>query len=338
MAHINTLFQRPDKISKPLYVITTVFNSPRYRSRWKLYEDFCLSCENTGAILYTVEIAFGEREFAVTQPDNPRHLQLRTHHELWYKENAINLGVQRLPQDWSYVAWVDADTHFVRSDWADETIHALQHWPVVQMWTQMHDLDSDYNLKGTIRSFIDWWVNGNPEKTIHTIKTGYPYPYPYPGIERKPFYPGAPGLAWAMRREAWDQLGGLIDYCILGAGDSYMAYALIGHLDYYLQRKYHPRFTARLFEWENRAKQSLWQERAICGNVGVVKGVCLHHWHGSKAERHYSTRENILVKCQFNPDTDLKRDWQGLYVLSDRSPQLRRDVQRYFLERKEDAL
>src|ERR1700684_2396379 len=90
-----TIFQRPDQLPYPLYVVTTVFNSPRYRSRWRLYEDFAKMVAEAGAILYTVEVAFGDRAFAVTEASNPRHIQLRTNTELWFKEQAINLGVAR---------------------------------------------------------------------------------------------------------------------------------------------------------------------------------------------------------------------------------------------------
>src|SRR4051812_49367686 len=99
-------FRRPDQVSAPLYVVTPIFNPVRYRSRWKLYEDFARRVEQAGAILYTVEVAFGERAFAVTEAGHPRHIQLRTDHELWLKENIINVGVARLPHDWKYVAWV----------------------------------------------------------------------------------------------------------------------------------------------------------------------------------------------------------------------------------------
>jgi hypothetical protein len=44
-----------------------------------------------------VELAFGNRPFEVTDPDNPRHVQVRSGHELWHKENLVNLGVARLP-------------------------------------------------------------------------------------------------------------------------------------------------------------------------------------------------------------------------------------------------
>lgn len=330
-------FQRLDKLKEPLYVVTPVFDAPRYRSRWKLYADFKKMVAESGAILYTVEVAFGDRDFVVTSPDDPHNLQLRTSHELWLKEAAINLVVQRLPLDWKYVAWVDADCHFARYDWANETLHLLQHYPVIQMWSQLHDLTSDHELRGMIRSFGSVWaegggvVGGNPPKNY---KAGYPYPTIGMGQSG---YPGAPGLAWAMRREAWDQLGGLIDYCILGAGDWYMAHALTGQ-SHRVVRPEQGRLGELILEWEARAAKSLWNERPILGNLGVMKTLCFHYWHGPKANRLYGTREKILATNEFNPDLDLKKDWQGLYQITNRKPQLRRDVQGYFNQRNEDAL
>src|SRR5947208_17055710 len=95
---IRTAFQRPDILSQPLDVLVTVFNSARYRTRWKHYEDFISMAEAAGSAVrvWTVEVAFGEREFAVTDPCNERHLQLRTSTELWHKERSQNLLVQRV--------------------------------------------------------------------------------------------------------------------------------------------------------------------------------------------------------------------------------------------------
>src|SRR5678809_704271 len=103
-----TYFSRPDTLEDPLYVITTIFNAPRFRVRWKLYQDFKYWVEQSPAAkLYTVEVAFGDRAF-VTEP-GPTTLQLRTTDELWLKERSLNLLAQRLPPDWKYVAWMDAD-------------------------------------------------------------------------------------------------------------------------------------------------------------------------------------------------------------------------------------
>lgn len=318
MSH--TLFSRPDRLHQPLYVIAPVYNSQRFRSRWRLYEDFAKHVECAGAILYTVEIAFGNRDFAVTQPGNPRHLQLRTQSELWLKEAAVNLMVQRLPASWKYVAWVDADFQFVRGDWADETIHQLQHYDIVQMYSSFQDLTPDHNPHGSSRSFADVWMqfgeNVQPDAKRHGSGRGAP---------------GCPGGAWACTRDCWNGMGGLLDLAILGADDWYMAHAITGQWRKIQWPAFHPRYIEQMGVWAERA------DRHMQRNVGCVKGLALHGWHGPKVQRKYGVREQILVKNQYNPDRDLVRDWQGLYRLDTRAIGLRDDIRRYFSERDEDS-
>ena len=325
--HTPTLFQRPDVIRRPLYVLTVVFNSPRYRVRWKLYDDFARAVRDHGAILYTAEIAFGEREFAVTEPGNPCHLQLRTSSELWFKENALNLLAQRLPPDWKYVAWIDADVKFVRDDWADECIHLLQHYAVLQMWSEAADLDLDNQIMHHWKSLAWCYTHGLPTKPrggTYYDAFGY-YPGAPPAV-----YPHA-GYAWATRRDIWDALGGLIDFAVLGAADWHMGHAILEQMETTLQSRYHPRYRELMLEWQGRAK------RSVRRNFGVMPGMILHYYHGPKEFRRYQTRNEILVRTQFNPDVDLKRDWQGLYQLTGRSIELRDSMRRYFHERMEDA-
>src|SRR5208282_5642845 len=100
---------RKDVITDPLYVVAVISNPIRYLTRYELYHRFEKHMQDSGVILYTVEMAYGDRAFAVTDANNPRHLQLRSNHELWHKENLINLGVARLPATWKYLAWIDAD-------------------------------------------------------------------------------------------------------------------------------------------------------------------------------------------------------------------------------------
>lgn len=336
-AHVmKTAFRRPDQVDNPLWVITTLFNSVRFRSRWKLTEDFLRMIEGTHkARLVLVEVAFNERPWVFAQAGNPYHLRLRTSHEIWHKESAINLGARLLPPEATYIAWVDADTHFARYDWADETIQQLQHFPIVQMWSEMHDLNAHHELIGSNGSFGNYWVRNG------VVPPGRAqYPYYYPGRRG---YPGAPGLAWATWRQVWNGMGGLLDTCILGAGDWYMAHALTGQVERVIRSEYHPRYAAGMREWQRRAATTQWagpdgnHERTIMGHVGVVPGLALHYFHGPKSRRFYATRDQVLVSHQFNPDTDLKRDIQGLYQLSDGKPGLRRDCARYFSSRDEDA-
>lgn len=320
------MFCRSDNINDTLYVVTPIFNPQRFRSRWSLYKKFEKYVKDSGATLVTIEVAFGNREFVITESNNPYHIQTRTNSEIWLKENAINLAVSRLPQDWKYVAWIDADVVFVRPDWVGETLHQLQHYPVVQMWSTLHDLNDKYDLVGTARSFSDTYINNNSE---FNFNKKYSY-----GKDL-----GAPGLAWAMNREVWDQLGGLIDWSILGAGDWYMAHALIGTLDKVIKHtKYHPSYSSKFIDWQERVKRAKWNGNFVCKHLGVVSGIVNHFWHGPKSLRQYGTRDKILVKYQYNPDKHLMRDWQGLYKLSDHSDDLRKAISEYFRQRNEDHL
>jgi hypothetical protein len=324
-------FFRPDKVTDKLYVITPIFNPIRYRSRWKLYKEFeNYVLSNEQAVLVTIECAYGTREFVIDQQHEGNHIviQVQTEHELWLKENLINIAVSRLPLDWKYVAWVDADVIFARPDWVGETIQLLQHYKIIQMWSQYQDVTPNFEVIGTMRSFMDCYMHGGPACETKKFKDENGY-----WVDRKRVgYPGAPGLAWAMRRDAWNALGGLIDCSILGACDWYMAHALVGKLDIVLSKKYHQRYREVLFEWQKRA------DKFIQGNVGVMKGVALHYWHGPKVDRKYGSREQILILNEYNPEVDLKRDWQGLYQLTDRSQGLRDQIRQYFRERNEDHL
>ena len=74
-----------DSINEKLYVITCIFNPENYQSRYKLYhnfEEYLKKFDNVE--LYTVELAIGGQDFAVTSENCPRHIQLRTNEVLWY--------------------------------------------------------------------------------------------------------------------------------------------------------------------------------------------------------------------------------------------------------------
>lgn len=318
---METLFSRPDQVvnpcgdREPLYVVTVVTNSQRFRNRWKLYEDFAHMVSYSGAILYTVEVAFGDREFVITQPDNQQHLQLRTTDELWVKEKAINLGVQHIPLDWKYVAWIDADIDFVRPDWANETIHLLQHYDVIQMFSKATDLDA------------------NSEPLI--THDGYMYAYAQGSLNlrRYPYEKYHPGYAWAARRSAFDKLGGLLDIAILGSGDRHMAMALLSNVNRSYPKGISAGYLDALKQWQRRA--TLLQR-----NVGYMPGTITHAWHGPKVNRGYNTRWKILVDNAYDPRTDLKPDWQGLWQLEADEPRqiaLRDAIRHYFQVRNEDA-
>jgi hypothetical protein len=295
------------------WVVTVVSNFARFGSRYKLYKDFVRRLGNVN--LLTVELAFGDRPFEVTEAGNPNHVQLRTWDELWHKENLINIGISHLPSDWEYVAWIDADIEFVREDWAEETVHQLQHHHVVQMFQTAVDLGPDGEALKILDGFVYSYLTGQP-----------------PAYSRGAYPAWHPGYAWAMRREAFDHLGGLIDKAILGAADHHMAWALIGSANKSMPGKIHANYKKYIKIWHERA------EAHIKRDVGYVPGTILHYWHGKKADRKYVERWDVLIKHGFDPERDLKRDWQGIYILTDDGSRLRDDLRKYFRQRNEDSV
>jgi len=84
------------RVRQPLYVVTVISNPVRFRSRYRLYEAFAKMVADAGAHLITVEASFGERPHAITDRLNEHHLRVHSSHEIWHKENLINLGLAHL--------------------------------------------------------------------------------------------------------------------------------------------------------------------------------------------------------------------------------------------------
>lgn len=313
------------------YVVTCVSNPVRYRTRYELYRKFKAMCESANVKLITVEMAFGGREFEVTERDNLHHIQLRSIDELWHKENMLNLAINYVLQidpQAREIAWVDADVTPMRPprEWFEETWHALQHYEVVQMFESAHDLDPNFNQIGKPQiGFMNAYIKSGYQKPTGAGTWALDY---YTRV-------GHPGYAWAANITALNHLGGLIDTAILGAGDRHMALGLIGCIENSVSNEIHPNYMRELLEWQERAK------RYIRRDVGYVPGSIAHFWHGKKKDRGYSSRWKILIENQYDPTTDLKRDAQGLYQLesfSDRQLRLRDQIRSYFRARSEDSI
>jgi hypothetical protein len=301
-------------MDKTLYVVTAVFNPQRYQSRIKLYRQFEKYVADSGAKLMTVELAYGKRDFVVTEPNDPMDLQLYTNAELWHKEKMINLGIQKLPKDWQYVAWVDADIIFARPDWVEETVQLLQHFPVIQMFSQAIDLTPKYEiLKTHVGMIYSHYEN------IMVDPTG----------KYDKFHPG---FAWAARRDALNNLGGLCDIAILGSADRHMALSLLERVENSYPKDISAGYSEQLELWQHRCKLY------IRKNVGYMPGALLHYWHGKKVDRRYKDRWKILVKHKYDPEFDIKLDTQGLYQFTEKKPGLEQDIRKYFQARNEDSI
>jgi len=331
-----------------LHVVCVYINPFRWRTRRQLFHEFRLHMEKAPNVrLHVVEVAFGDRPFEVTSPENPDDIQLRTSDALWHKENALNIGISRLTAGWKYAAIIDADFHFTRHDWALEAIHQLQHYAWVQLF-------SSYAVQGPkgrplqIRpsfafAYHDRFQGSMETHAMMCESNGAPHGE-YRPKPCKPQHhhhrhharnttPGATGGAWAFTRFAFDAVGGLLDTCILGAADWYMAFGLIGNTT-----DGHPEaqscgqaYAESIRRWQVRAFQS------IKGNIGYIDNFCIHGFHGELKNRGYGSRWMILRDHDFDPLTDITRDWQGLLRFTGNKPRFRDEIRRYFVSRSEDS-
>lgn len=318
---------RPAADLSRFYVVTVISNPVRFMRRYELYWRFRQMCECAGVHLITVEQAFGERPFMVTSPDNLLHVQVRSFEELWLKENMINLGIERARQHGATkIAWIDADCAPMQPAhrWFEETWHALQHYEFVQMWSSMVDLDENQCVVAQGVSFMHNYLK---------YGSGAPKIKGHHGYESTSW--GRPGLAWAANVDALDKVGGLIDFTILGSGDWYAARALVGQIEGVIPKGTLVPYYEKIRQW------AILCERWIKRDVGIVPGAMWHDWHGPHKNRQYDTRDQILVRANFNPDLDLKRDAFGLLQLETWEPrqvELRDGIRGYFRQRNEDQL
>lgn len=309
--------------SQKLHVIAVVSNPVGYKSRYKLFEQFHAHMKQHDVHLTTVELAFGEREHIM--PTGDHGIQLRTWDELWHKENMINVGISRLPNDWQYVAWIDADVMFTNPHWVTQTVNQLQHHQVVQMFQTAIDMGPNGETIHTHQGFGFQYASGAP-RILNQADGVY-----YGGIGKKNDF-WHPGYAWAARREAIDGLGGLMEWPILGSADHHMALSFIGDVDKSTPPGLHPNYYKRLQIYQEAANEHVY------GDIGFVPGTIMHHWHGKKKDRRYVTRWDILKKHQYDPEKHIKKDWQGVLQLNDIEAQFREDLRAYFRARNEDSI
>jgi hypothetical protein len=311
----------PDK----LYVITVLENPLRWSSRYKNYFDFAKHVADAGAVLLTVELAQGDRMFEVTSDCNPYHVQLRTRDEMFHKENLCNIGAWRLPLGIKYLSFVDADFIFTRPDWAQETLHQLQHFDVVQMFSSYSDLSSCHSMGKAHPSFMYNYWNWSDAS-----EGGDPMG-PYYGVGK---YGGAPGGAWAYRTGAFKTLGSLMDKCILGAADAHMAVGLV--------QKDTLQFLHQEIENGTEAYKryiQLWQANAarLNKNIGYVETHAIHKFHGPRAARQYGTRWKLLQVHEYDPWADVQPNEHGVFEWTGKKPDLRDGIRQYMRSRNEDS-
>jgi hypothetical protein len=302
-----------------LHVFTARSNPLHWTSTHRNWLRFAQGMLDAGVTLTVIECAFGEEDHRCAM-DGVRHIPVRAKTRVWNKENLLNIGVHRTPEA-QYIAWIDADVIFRRPDWAMATLRALQHYDILQPWSDAYDLGPNGEHVAHHRSFCAQWFARQPvlpDRKDFWRHDGGPYVYPHSGY------------AWAVTRQAFDWLGGLFEFGGMGSGDHHMALSLIGGADWSMPPGTDNAYRAEVKRWEARAR------RHINLNIGVVAGTVEHMFHGRKGDRSYQTRWEMFIKHGFDPLEDLKRNSHGVIEFASNKPELRHDFDMYLQSRNED--
>ena len=308
---LNKCLKNDTKIDDILHVVCVISNVHEFKRRWQLMRDFIDRMKEYDNIkLYVVELAYGEQEFVITDPTNSQHLQLRTKHALWHKENMINVGVKKLlPTNWKAMAWIDGDIEFENPNWPMDTLKVLSEFDLVQLFTSAYDLNENNEAMSVWQSYGYKFCNG--ERFKHTRGINYWHS----------------GYAWACRREFYDSIGGLYEKGIIGSGDYVMTQGFVGNIacgdrSLYGFKKDIERYNANL-------KEDI--------KIGYIPCNILHYFHGSKKNRKYVERNQILIRHKYDPVKHLAYDSNGILIPS---PNMCQDfvteIRNYFGERNED--
>jgi hypothetical protein len=300
-------------IENKLNVIIVVSNPCLYATRYILLKEFVkrFEEEEENVNLFVVELTYKNQRFYVTNKKNKNHLQIRTDTPIWHKENMVNLGVKRLlPSNWKAFAWIDADIEFENSSWALDTLKILNGCKdVVQVFSHCIDMDKDETSLNIFNSF-GYSFSKNKKYTKKGIDFWHP------------------GYAWAITRKAYEKIGGLYDKGVLGSGDSIMAFSFINKCINMNNPNYSDGYNNSMLEFEKKAKTL---------RLGYTPGVIRHYYHGSKKNRNYTERWQILIKHQFSPSLHLTYGVTGILIpTAEFSEEFKNDIMDYFKERKED--
>ncbi len=225
---------------------------------------------------------------------------------MWQKERLLNVGIQSLPADVDAVAWIDMDAVFQNPNWYQDAKQLLEQFPIVQLYDRVDYLGPDRDI---IRQTNSWAFNWNN------------------GLNGKVY--GAPGFAWAARREAipW----GIYDKDIIGGGDCHAIAAYVQERKW-VEKQYSSlkRPAADFDAWKRR------QLPLINGNIGCVSGAAYHLYHGTREKRKYGDRLQILKDNDFCI-SDIQIGENGVWEWSSNKPKLHADIRNYFLNREEDS-
>lgn len=224
--------------------------------------------------LFTVELNFG----GTSQVNSFLQVEGASLNYVFQPERLLNMVVKHLPDNIDSIAWVDSRMVLLNPDWYGQASDALGQARIVQLISNVRWLDQEGLLE------------------------------PAAGIRECPFggLPLRTGAAWAMQREAFEQLGGLFAWDIVGNGNAWIQSAFSGETSNRFLRLASSGMYDEFMAYSQRCRQLLQ------GKGRVLQGDALQRFRGYGAERVFWLRHEWLGRSGLWPGSGIQESEGGL--------------------------
>jgi hypothetical protein len=286
-----------------LIVLTSYFNPAHYKSKSINYRAFRNHIKRQNVKLLTIECAFGDEGFELTDDDADIMIRVRSNSKIWQKERLLNIAIKKIPSEYTKFCIADCDIIFQNDNWASETSVLLDTYCVVQPFEYCCYLDENGNINN---EHIGFEKENNELGKVNDV------------------YNGRTGFCWAGRK---DVINSLYDKAIVGGGDSILAYS-IHNIDCWTRNVAPQHLKEDIDKW----KEDICNK--VQGSTYFTEGKIHHMWHGSTENRKYEDRQYVLRDANFNPNTDLTLNKDGCWEIDNR---LKNVIFAYFQGREEDG-
>lgn len=328
-------------LNETLWAITTYYNPAGYKRRRANFKVFR---QHLDVPLLVVELA-EPKKHELQDTDGEIVIRKTGNSAIWQKERLLNIATDALPPHVKYVAWLDCDIVFRKRNWALESMQYLErrggllqpfkkvgHLPRLDeadmlKLNVLEDTQPMYMQQSFARAYaLGQFKYQNSLNSLTSPLQMEKGTEPESVNDTRP----TPGFAWVALRNDLNKIP-LYEFCVIGGGDSALAYAAIGKPTLHSRGMMSPKQAAHYFRWAEKACS------CFGGNVGFLDGEIRHFWHGWLNDRNYIGRNKILVDHDFDPGQDIVLDQNGVWTWANLQSGLAEDLKSYFFQRKEDG-
>jgi len=251
---------------------------------YKTHANYIGYLKSFGITSILLEAIYPGQDFKLTTAGNePWEIQLLVEDYVYYRENLVNVAVRKTKHlNYDYIIWLDSHQIFLNPYWWEDGIYKMARYPTVSFF---HDLahvknpgDNSTMREGTDQPGVQYVYQQTSD--IHYWLNGYGG------------WKAWNGNAVGVRREIYDKIEYIADYCIAGCCDCVFNDATM---------TYHWNLMDSFGSYGKAMQPWIQAARKVLGGEnGVVRGRLFHLYHEHVRYDGSATRK--LVK---HPNLDL---------------------------------